>query len=268
MGAAPSSPPPPPPPPLPAVEVVRLAPMVVRIDEPNSGTQSPQRQAASRVAAAAAPVYTPTGPVYTAATQADAIAAQRAVDAAAQTAAIVAEQRAAAQRLQNQINTDAQILQDRINADETRRVRDVQVATDALGRKVNLQLELATLGALNATLQDQIARLSQSLADKKEIEAKIQIIRTKINDNSHATETYEKEFLDRKSSAPTYYTGFQTLQDFALLVFFLGYALLSFLLMIFIYRTARIGGTIMAASTFVVMSIGAIMLMAAIRQYG
>ena len=261
MGAAPSSPPPPPPPPLPAVEV-RVAPMVVRSapmwDQPSGGIQIQQRQTAS----AAAPVYAaPTGPVYTAATQAEAVAAQRAADAAAHAAAVAAAQAAA-----------AQALQDRINADETRRLRDVQTATvtnkNALGRKANLQLELATLGALKTTLQDQNARLSQSLADKKEIEGKIQLLRVKLSDMSHATETYEKEFLDRKSSAPTYYTGFQTLQDFALLVFFLGYALLSFLLMIFIYRTARIGGTIMAASTFVVMSIGAIMLMAAIRQYG
>ena len=258
MGAAPSSPPPPPPPPIPAVEV-RVAPMVVRrapvSDQPSGGIQSQQRQTAP------APVYAaPTGPVYTAATQAEAVAAQRAADAAAHAAAVAAAQAAA-----------AQALQDRINADETR-VKDVQTATvtnkNALGRKANLQLELATLGALKTTLQDQNARLSQSLADKKEIEGKIQLLRVKLSDMSHATETYEKEFLDRKSSAPTYYTGFQTLQDFALLVFFLGYALLSFLLMIFIYRTARIGGTIMAASTFVVMSIGAIMLMAAIRQYG
>ena len=256
MGAAPSSPPPPPPPPLPAVEV-RVAPMVVRSapmwDQPSGGIQIQQRQTAS----AAAPVYAaPAGPVYTAATQAEAVAAQRAADAAAHAAAQAAA---------------AQALQDRIDADETKRLRDVQTATvtnkNALGRKANLQLELATLGALKTTLQDQNVRLSQSLADKKKIEEKIQLLRVKLSDMSHATETYEKEFLDRKSSAPTYYTGFQTLQDFALLVFFLGYALLSFLLMIFIYRTARIGGTIMAASTFVVMSIGAIMLMAAIRQY-
>jgi hypothetical protein len=259
MGAAPSSPPPPPPPPVPDMEIRAVAIPVRRLeDQPTRGIQIQRREAATR----AAPVYTR---VYTAQTEEAAVAeASASSTRAAQTAAQEAAQTAA--------NAAAVALQNQKDADERRRVSDVQTATvtnkNALGRKVNLQLELATLGALNATLQDQIARLSQSLADKKEIEGKIQVLRVKLSDMSHATETYEKEFLDRKSSAPTYYTGFQTLQDFALLVFFLGYALLSFLLMIFIYRTARIGGTIMAASTFVVMSIGAIMLMAAIRQYG
>jgi hypothetical protein len=259
MGQTPSSPPPPPPPPVPAVEVrvaaIPKAQRRVRQEEPSGGSQI-------RQTAAAAPIETPR---YTAETQAAAVAAaQASATRAAQTAAQEAAERAA--------QAAAVALQTQREAAERTRVSDVQTATvtnkNALGRKANLQLELATLGALKTTLQEQNVRLSQSLADKKEIEGKIQVLRVKLSDMSHATETYEKEFLDRKSSAPTYYTGFQTLQDFALLVFFLGYALLSFLLMIFIYRTARIGGTIMAASTFVVMSIGAIMLMAAIRQYG
>jgi hypothetical protein len=242
------------------VEVrVAAIPNAQRIQEQSSGGIQIQRR---QTAAPAAPVYTR---VYNAQTEEAAVAAaQASATTAAQTAAQEAAERAA--------QAAAVALQTQREAAERTRVSDVQTATvtnkNALGRKANLQLELATLGALKTTLQEQNVRLSQSLADKKEIEGKIQVLRVKLSDMSHATETYEKEFLDRKSSAPTYYTGFQTLQDFALLVFFLGYALLSFLLMIFIYRTARIGGTIMAASTFVVMSIGAIMLMAAIRQYG
>lgn len=197
----------------------------------------------------------------TATQQAAAVEAQKTADAAEKEAALRAQKAA-------DVAEKEAALREQKAADEIIRINDVRTATDALGRKTNLMINLNTIKTLNTDLKAQIARSAKNIDDSQKLTGKIQATRAQISDLTHATETYEKEFLDRKSSAPIYYSGFQTLQDFALLIFFLGYALLSILLILYLYRVAPVGGAVIAASTLVVVFIGATVLMGSIRQYG
>ena len=80
-----------------------------------------------------------------------------------------------------------------------------------------------------------------------------------------AIETYEKEFLDRKNGAPMTYPMFSTLQDYALLLFFIGYFLVAFVMVFSVFRTAGRMAAVVGVIGTIVFSV---VLAEAIRRFG
>jgi hypothetical protein len=100
-------------------------------------------------------------------------------------------------------------------------------------RKGNLNAVLVTIESMAQTYQSLLTSSTvNSASEIADINQQIQGLQNKLADLDHATETYEKEFLDRKQILHLKNGGFQTLEDIVLVLFFVGLVLLSILLIL------------------------------------
>jgi len=131
---------------------------------------------------------------------------------------------------------------------------------DINNRKTNMNLIRSTITTnMAGTYQRLLSKVSQSDTDKKDLRGQLQNIRAESIDLDHASETYEREFLDKKEILQLPVTGgLQTLQDIILLIFFIGLILVSLLMIAFFPGILTI---------IVVVMLDALILMA-IRLYG
>lgn len=100
--------------------------------------------------------------------------------------------------------------------------------------KGDIQFKLGMASHMATTYQQRIAQTGSLNAQKEEIKQKIQATKAKIQDVQSATETYERDFLDRRQT-PLSKKG--TLQDIALGVFFAGYLLIGLGLILFVFMS-------------------------------
>lgn len=100
--------------------------------------------------------------------------------------------------------------------------------------KGDIQFKLGMASHMATTYQQRIAQTGSLTAQKDEIRQKIQATKAKIQDIQSATETYERDFLERRK-APLSKKG--TLQDLALAVFFGGYLLIGLGLVLFVFMS-------------------------------
>lgn len=157
--------------------------------------------------------------------------------------------------LQSQIST----LQGQLSAATTAATLD---RNRTIGeQKTDLLMNLNTMRAVAHNYREINASTATLQADKARIEAQIQVLRAASGDFETAAETYEKEFLDRKSSLPTH-NILQTLQDYIMALFFLGFIFFS-IIIILTYNTtyAMIGVSLVS----IILGVGT---MEAIRKFG
>jgi len=91
----------------------------------------------------------------------------------------------------------------------------------------------ATLFQTNST-QNQVLN-----AQKAELQGNIQELAARKSDIDRTTETYEKEFIDRKKVQPAKNPWFQTLQDMILALFFFSYLLISLAITYMLYKSNK-----------------------------
>jgi multidrug resistance efflux pump len=91
----------------------------------------------------------------------------------------------------------------------------------------------ATLFQTNST-QNQVLN-----AQKAELQGNIQELAARKSDIDRTTETYEKEFIDRKKVQPAKNPWFQTLQDMILALFFFSYLLISLAITYMLYQSNK-----------------------------
>ena len=132
-------------------------------------------------------------------------------------------------------------------------------------RKTNLEINMGTATAITTQFQELNSRMAVNASDKLKLEGKMQSIESQSADIQNAIETYEKEFLDRKNGAPMTYPMFTTLQDYALLLFFIGYFLVAFALIFSAFRAAGIMAAVVGVIGTIVFSV---ILAEAIRRFG
>lgn len=132
-------------------------------------------------------------------------------------------------------------------------------------RKTNLEMNLGTATALVTEFQELTSKKVTEGSDKTAIEGKLQILKSQESDLQAAIETFEKEFLDRKNSAPVSYPIFKTLQDWVLLLFFISFLLLALL---FIYTTLKTGGPMLAGTLGIITFILVFIFVELIRRFG
>jgi hypothetical protein len=132
-------------------------------------------------------------------------------------------------------------------------------------RKTNLEMNLGTATAISTQFQELNSRTAVHSSDKSKLNGKMQSIEAQTADIQHAIETYEKEFLDRKNGAPITYPMFTTLQDYVLLLFFIGYFLVAFALVFSVFRTAGRMAAVVGVIGTIVFSV---VLAEAIRRFG
>lgn len=100
--------------------------------------------------------------------------------------------------------------------------------------KGDIQFKLGMASHMATTYQQRIAQTGSLNAQKEEIKQKIQATKAKIQDVQSATETYERDFLDRRQT-PLSKKG--TLQDVVLGIFFIGYLLIGLGLILFVFMS-------------------------------
>lgn len=100
--------------------------------------------------------------------------------------------------------------------------------------KGDIQFKLGMASHMATTYQERIAQTGNLTAQKDEIKQKIQATKAKIQDVQSATETYERDFLDRRQT-PLSKKG--TLQDVVLGIFFSGYLLLGLGVIVYVYMS-------------------------------
>ena len=100
--------------------------------------------------------------------------------------------------------------------------------------KGDIQFKLGMASHMATTYQERIAQTGSLTAQKDEIKQKIQATKAKIQDLKSATETYERDFMDR-SKVPLSKKG--NLQDIVLGVFFAGYLLLGIGAVFFVFMS-------------------------------
>ena len=136
------------------------------------------------------------------------------------------------------------------------------LVSDYTTRRGNLAALLLTIESMALTYQSLLTNSGQSASDVADLNQQIQALQNKSNDLDHATETYEKEFMDRKQQLQVKNGGFQTLQDIVLVLFFVGMFLLSILLILS-------GGSFNTSFTIaIVLFVMAVLSMQLIRLYG
>ena len=126
---------------------------------------------------------------------------------------------------------------------------------------VNVKTILTTIQTMEPTYRTLLSKQSQYQSDESNINQEIQSLSSQIIDLEHASETYEKEFLDRKEILSSN-LNVQTLQDIVLFAFFLSFILISSLLIIYTGNFAR------AFLAGIVAFLLGILLMVIIRLYG
>ena len=132
-------------------------------------------------------------------------------------------------------------------------------------RKTNLEMNMGTATAITTQFQELNSRTAVNSYDKSKLNGKMQSIESQSSDMQRAIETYEKEFLDRKNGAPMTYPMFSTLQDYALLLFFIGYFLVAFVMVFSVFRTA---GRMAAVVGIIGTIVFSVVLAEAIRRFG
>lgn len=100
--------------------------------------------------------------------------------------------------------------------------------------KGDIQFKLGMASHMATTYQERIAQTGSLTAQKDEIRQKIQAAKAKVQDLQSATETYERDFVDRRQ-APASKKG--TLQDIVLGTFFSGYLLLAIGVVVYVYMS-------------------------------
>jgi hypothetical protein len=100
--------------------------------------------------------------------------------------------------------------------------------------KGDIQFKLGMASHMATTYQERISQTGSLTAQKDEIKQKIQATKAKIQDLQTATETYERDFVDRRQ-VPLSKKG--TLQDVVLGVFFAGYLLLGIGAIAFVFMS-------------------------------
>jgi hypothetical protein len=138
----------------------------------------------------------------------------------------------------------------------------VPTVSDYSMRKTNLNTLLSTIEAMALKYQMLSSKSGAAASDKTDLNAQIQALRNQSNDLDHATETYEKEFIERKETLNIKNTGFQTLQDIVLAMFFIGFTAFSILLIL------SAGGFVKSFITAIVLFVLAVLIMQIIRFYG
>ena len=132
-------------------------------------------------------------------------------------------------------------------------------------RKTNLEMNLGTATAITTQFQELNSRTAVHSSNVSDLQGKMQSIEAQTADIQHAIETYEKEFLDRKNGAPITYPMFTTLQDYVLLLFFIGYFLVAFALVFSVFSTAGRMAAVVGVIGTIVFSV---VLAEAIRRFG
>lgn len=132
---------------------------------------------------------------------------------------------------------------------------------DYTAQYLNVKTILTTLQTMEPTYKNLLSKQSQYQSDETNITQEIQSLASQMIDLEHASETYEKEFLDRKEILSSN-LNVQTLQDIVLFAFFLSFILISCLLIIYTGNFAR------AFLTGLVAFLLAVLLMVIIRLYG
>lgn len=106
--------------------------------------------------------------------------------------------------------------------------------------RITTALENVSTAETAATMFQTSLTQNQVLsAQKAELQGNIQQLTAKKTDLFTATETYEKEFLDRKKVRPTTNPWFQTLQDMILALFFFTYLLISIVIPFTLYQSNK-----------------------------
>ena len=136
------------------------------------------------------------------------------------------------------------------------------LVSDYTTRKGNLSALLLTIESMALTYQSLLTSSGPAASDIADLNQQIQALNNKLNDLDHATETYEKEFLDRKELLQVKNGGFQTLQDIVLVLFFVGLFVLSILLIL------SAGSFNASFSMAIVLFVMAVLSMQLIRFYG
>jgi hypothetical protein len=126
---------------------------------------------------------------------------------------------------------------------------------------LNVKTILDTLYTMEPTYRALVSKQLQYQSDETTINQEIQSLSSQIIDLEQASETYEKEFLDRKEILSNK-SNVQTLQDIVLFAFFLSFILISCLFIIYT------GNFVKAFLYGVLAFLLGILLMVAIRLYG
>ncbi len=100
--------------------------------------------------------------------------------------------------------------------------------------KADIQFKLGTATHMATVYQQKISQTGSLTAQKEELKQKIQVAKAKIQDLKSATETYDRDFLDRRQNPQTKKT---TLQDLVLGVFFVGYSLIALGVIIYVFMS-------------------------------
>jgi hypothetical protein len=136
------------------------------------------------------------------------------------------------------------------------------VVSDFSTRKTNLNTLLSTIESMALKYQMLSSKSGDAASDKTDLNEQIQALRNQSNDLDRGTETYEKEFIERKETLNIKNTGFQTLQDIVLAMFFIGLIAFSILLIL------SAGGFVKSFLTAIVLFVLAVLIMQIIRFYG
>ena len=136
------------------------------------------------------------------------------------------------------------------------------LVSDYSTRKTNLNTLLTTIESMAIKYQMLSSNSGAAASDNIDLNQQIQALRNQSNDLDRGTETYEKEFIERKETLNVKNTGFQTLQDIVLAIFFVGFVAFCILLIL------SAGGFVKSFITAIVLFVLAVLSMQLIRFYG
>lgn len=103
--------------------------------------------------------------------------------------------------------------------------------------KGDIQFKLGEATHMASVYQQRTSQNAGLVTQRNEIRQKIQYVKARKQDLQTAIETYERDFMDRKSAVPQQKPTFGTLQDIALGVFFIGLGLVFLLVVGGVWRS-------------------------------